>query len=87
MHELSLLANLMKKIESILVEERAEKVVGVRVKLGALAHISPSHFTEHFVHAAVGTPAEGSRLSIETSEEISDPHAQDILLLSIEVEN
>jgi len=35
----------------------------------------------------VGTVAEGARLKIETNDDETDPHAQDILLDSVEVEN
>lgn len=86
MHEFSLINNLMHRIDAIAGEQQATKVVGVRVKLGALAHISGDHFREHFVHAARGTKAEGARLVIEESADESDPHAQDILLDSVEVE-
>jgi hydrogenase nickel incorporation protein HypA/HybF len=58
----------------------------VKVKLGALAHISEEHFREHFEQAAAGTPAEGARLDIDVSADESDPHAQDILLQSVDVE-
>ena len=37
----------------------------MKVKLGALVHISGEHFREHFEQAALGTPAEGARLDID----------------------
>ncbi|MGK2940230.1 MAG: hydrogenase maturation nickel metallochaperone HypA, partial [Immundisolibacter sp.] len=37
MHEHSLIANLLSKIEAVAEQERAEQVVGVRVWLGALS--------------------------------------------------
>jgi hydrogenase nickel incorporation protein HypA/HybF len=58
----------------------------MKVRLGALAHISAQHFREHFVQAASGTVAEGARLDIEESSDQSDPRAQDILLETVEVE-
>jgi hydrogenase nickel incorporation protein HypA/HybF len=59
----------------------------VKVKLGALAHISAEHFREHFQQAARGTAAEGARLDIDVSTDESDPCAQDILLKSVDVED
>ena len=86
MHELSLLANLMGKIDAVARSRAAKRVTGVKIKLGALAHISGDHLREHFVHAARGTVAEGARLDVELSADLDDPHAQDILLDSLIVE-
>ena len=85
MHEFSLMANLLAKIDELALEQHADRVVGVKVKLGAFAHISADHFRGHFVDGTKGTKAEGARLDIEVSEDTEDPHAQDILLDSIEV--
>ena len=85
MHELSLMADLIKKIDEVAQEQDADRVVAVRVKLGALSHISASHFREHFVQGTKGTRAEGARLDVEVSEDSKDPNAQEILLQSIEV--
>ena len=52
MHEASLMANLMDRIHEIAREEKAQRVVGVSVWLGALSHMSESHFIEHFEQAA-----------------------------------
>ena len=86
MHEFSLIADFMKKIEGIVRKENAERVVSVRVRLGALSHISPDHFREHFIMAAQGTSADGAQLEIKVSADVTDPNAQDILLESVEVE-
>ena len=85
MHEFSLMADLLGKIEELALEQRASRVVGVKVKLGALAHISSDHFRDHFVEGVRGTKAEGALLEIEVSDDIDDLNAQDILLESIEV--
>ncbi len=85
MHEFSLIANLLQKIDELAIKEQAQRVVSVRVKLGALAHISADHFRGHFVDGTKGTKAEGARLDVEVSQDTEDPNAQDILLDSIEV--
>ena len=85
MHEFSLITDLLNKITSIAREQCARKVIGVTVKLGALSHISPDHFREHFVHASQGTIAEGARLNIEFMTDVTDPQSQDVLIQNIEV--
>ena len=52
---------------------------------GPLAHISPSHLREHFDQAVVGSVAEGARLDIEELQDERDPHAQQIILDSVEI--
>ena len=83
MHESHLIAGLMKKLEAIAKEERARKITGIKIKLGALSHMSEGHFREHFEHASQGTVAEGAELDIEMQTDIHDPHAQEIILDSV----
>ena len=87
MHEMSLIHDLMRKIETIARDQNAAKVVGVKVRLGALAHISADHFREHFEEESKGTIADGARLQVELLTDEKDPQAQDIMLDSIEVED
>lgn len=84
MHEASLMRNLMGKILEI-AEAEGGRVSGIRVWLGALSHMSPAHFKEHYDEAAAGTLAEGAWLETEISEDIDHPQAGDILLKSVEV--
>ncbi len=86
MHELSMLAALMRKLDSVSREHRNARIAAVQVRLGALSHISAAHFREHFQESARGTCAEGAKLEIETAADLTDPRAQDILLESVEVE-
>jgi len=85
MHEMSLINDLMRKILRVADEQGARRIVGLKVELGALSHLSASHFREHFEEASAGTPAEGARLDIVEMTDIHDSHAQDILLRSVEV--
>jgi len=86
MHEAGLVNDLIRKIETLARADGATKVTGVEVWLGALSHMSAGHFEEHFVQAAAGTIAAGAALSVQASADIDDPHAQEILLRSIDVE-
>ena len=52
MHESSLLKGLMTQIGNIARQHNSDKVVSVKIRLGALSNISPDHFREHFVHAS-----------------------------------
>ena len=85
MHEASLMKDLMQKIESIAREQSAARVLGISVRLGALSHMSANHFREHFAVASQGTLAEGARLKIEVLTDMKDPHAQEILLESVDI--
>lgn len=85
MHEHSLIANLLRKIDAVARQENAVRVVGVKVWLGALSHISASHFREHFEAGSRGGTADGACLDIEVSDDPDHPQAQDILLRSVEV--
>ena len=86
MHEMSLISDLLKKIEELAKKQDSKKVIGVDVKLGALSHISGDHFKEHFNSETVGTLAEGAKLNVHLSDDINDPYAQEIILESIEIE-
>ena len=86
MHEHSLIKNLIDKIESVAKENKADRVTGITIKLGALSHTSPEHFREHFDPLAIGTVAEGAKVEFIVSTDINDPHAEEIILDNIEVE-
>ena len=86
MHEASLMVNLMRRIDDIAKADRARRIVGVSVWLGALSHMSAEHFAEHFDHASVGTIAEGAKLDVIVSDDTRDKNAQDIVLKHVEVE-
>jgi len=85
MHEFSLMADLMRKIESVSRENDDKAVVAVKVKLGALSHISAEHFREHFEDAIKGTCAENANLDVVELSDQQDPNAQEIILDEIEI--
>ncbi len=86
MHEATLMADLMRRIEDLAKAERARRIIGVSVRLGALSHISAGHFAEHFKRASAATIAQGARLNVTVSNDMQDVNAQDILLEDVEVE-
>jgi hydrogenase nickel incorporation protein HypA/HybF len=86
MHEASLMKSLMRRVDEIARAEKARRVVGVSVWLGALSHMSKAHFAEHYEQAAKGTIAEGAVLDITLSDDTGHADAQEIVLRSVEVE-
>ncbi len=75
----------MNKILSLAEKEGAAQVTQVSVKLGALSHMSPAHFKEHFDISAKGTIAENAAIDAEVDPDINDPNAQTVLLKSIDI--
>jgi hydrogenase nickel incorporation protein HypA/HybF len=73
MHKLSLMVDLMRKLDTIARAQHPAKIVDVTFKLGALAHVSAQHLREHFVQACRATPLESARLVIEISTDLSEP--------------
>jgi hydrogenase nickel incorporation protein HypA/HybF len=86
MHEAALLRDLVGRIEAIARREGASRVTRVRVRLGALAHLTPEHFLEHFRDGTAGTVADGAAVEVELSSDHEAPEARSVLLRSVEVE-
>lgn len=80
------MTSLLRRIEALAAEAGASRVLSVKVRLGALSHMSPDHFREHFREASSGGLAERAALDVESSADRSDPDAGGIVLQSIEVE-
>lgn len=85
MHEMSLMNDLFQKLKEVASNAHAEKVTKVHVEIGALAHISASHFREHFDELRQNSVAQDAELLISTNDDIHHERAQDITLLSIDV--
>jgi hydrogenase nickel incorporation protein HypA/HybF len=85
-HEQALMNDLVRKLEQTAQAEGARRVVGIRVRLGALSHFTEEHFREHFDDAARGTLAEGAHIDAELATDQTDPAAQGVVLESVELE-
>jgi hydrogenase nickel incorporation protein HypA/HybF len=85
-HETGTVRNLIRRLEQAAMDSGATRISAISVRLGALSLFSPAHFREHFDEEAGGTLAEKATLSILTSEDVSDPHAQDVMIESISLE-
>ncbi len=86
MHERALMKDVMRKIEEVALSGGATRVTCVSVRLGALSHLTPEHFREHFEDASRGTIAEGAEIDAILDVDIADPRARDVVLESVEVE-
>ncbi|HEY5600317.1 MAG TPA: hydrogenase maturation nickel metallochaperone HypA [Candidatus Manganitrophaceae bacterium] len=84
MHETGLMADLIRKIESIARERSARKIVGVKVKIGLFSGVDPEIFRGHFLFASRGTIAEGARLIFELTPNLEDPNGDAVILESLE---
>jgi hydrogenase nickel incorporation protein HypA/HybF len=78
--------DLMRTIESQARAEGALRVTRIRVRLGALSHLTPAHFREHFADASRGTLAEGADVETELRTDPTEDEAQGVVLESIDVE-
>jgi hydrogenase nickel incorporation protein HypA/HybF len=86
MHETGIVRDLVRRLEAAAQDAGAARVVGVEIRLGALSQFSPAHFREHFDEEVRGTRAEGAALRIQTGEDVADPHAQDVMLVNVDLE-
>jgi hydrogenase nickel incorporation protein HypA/HybF len=76
MHETALVRDLVRHIDQIARAAGARRVVGVKIWLSALSHLSVDHFREHFSIEARDTLAAGAALQIDMSSNSNDPYAQ-----------
>ncbi len=79
--------DLMRKIAELAREQGRARIAAVKVWLGALSHMTPEHFREHWEEAARGGPAAEARVDVEASADIHDPDARGIRLVSVDVED
>ena len=86
MHELSLINDLLSKIDTVVRENGGKRAVAVDVWLGAFSHLSRDRFADYFEQFSKGTIAEGAWLDIEMSDDPDDPNAQQVLLRNVEIE-
>ena len=83
---MSLFKDIMNKIESISNDHQGKKIVKMKVVLGALSHLSAPHFREHFDSFSKNTAAEGADLEIIEDNDDQAPHAQSVILESVEID-
>jgi hydrogenase nickel incorporation protein HypA/HybF len=85
MHESGLIGALLRQVEAQARAASARRVLGVELWVGALSGFSEAHLREHFAHEVQGTLADGARLTVVCSDEITHPDAAHLVLRSIEI--
>jgi hydrogenase nickel incorporation protein HypA/HybF len=83
MHETALVRDVVRRMIELAQSPGTCRVVRAKIWLGALSHLSAEHFREHFAMEARDTVAAGAVLEIEVSDDLNDPHAQNVLLESV----
>ena len=87
MHETALVRDIVWRIEDLARTTQARRVSGAKIWLGALSHLSAEHFREHFALEARDSLAAGAVLDIEVSDDLDDPHAQQVRLESVDLDD
>ncbi|MCI4325057.1 MAG: hydrogenase maturation nickel metallochaperone HypA [Thermoplasmata archaeon] len=85
MHEEAMLRDLRRKLVEVGRTESVDRFSVVRLWVGALAHTSETTLRDRWPTTVAGTPAEGSRLDVERSDDVHDPRAGGIVLVRVEV--
>jgi hydrogenase nickel incorporation protein HypA/HybF len=86
MHEHALMCDVVGRVVQLAEAEGATGVTRVIVRLGALSHFTPEHFTRHYEDAARGTIAEGAVVDAVVHGTATDTSAQGVVVESVEVE-
>ena len=87
MHETALVRDVVRRINDLARATNARRVKGAKIWLGALSHLSPEHFRDHFAIESRDTLAAEAMLDIEASEDVSDPHAHNVRLESVDLDD
>jgi hydrogenase nickel incorporation protein HypA/HybF len=87
MHDTALMADLFARLDRLAAQEGATRISRVEVWIGALSHMTPDHFGEHFAVASRGTAAEGADVECFVSSDIHHPDAAGLLLLRVDIES
>ncbi|HTW52335.1 MAG TPA: hydrogenase maturation nickel metallochaperone HypA [Stellaceae bacterium] len=86
MHETAIVRDIVRRIAELAGATNARRVVRANIWLGAFSHLTADHFREHFAVEARGTVAETASLEIQISTDVTDPHAQQVRLDSLQID-
>ena len=85
MHELSMMRDLVEKAETVVRDCGGVGASAVRVRRGALSHMSAAHLKEHFEWVVHGTLLDGAELHVDDDGDVAAETAQDLVLMSVDV--
>lgn len=86
MHEIGIFKDLIRKIAMISQQNAGKRILKMKIQLGALSHLSAPHFQHHFDEFSAGTAAENAEIEIIVDTDEHHPRAQDVVLLSVDIE-
>jgi Zn finger protein HypA/HybF involved in hydrogenase expression len=86
MHETALVRDVVRRIEDLTRSTGARRIIRATIWLGALSHLSAEYFRAHYAIEARGGLAADAVLEIETSVDPEDPHAANVRLVSVELD-
>ena len=85
MHEEALLKALRRELTELARAEGADRISRVALRIGALSHVTEAALRARWSETVRGTPAESARLEVALSEDLGDPRAASIVLVSVDV--
>ena len=85
MHEQALLSDIRRKLVEESTRASPAQIARVRLWIGALSHLSEDQLRLQWPTVVDGTPAQSAKLDVTTSRDTTDPRAQGLVLMSIDV--
>jgi hydrogenase nickel incorporation protein HypA/HybF len=86
MRETAVVRDVVRRMVELTQTTGARRVARAKIWLGALSHLSPEHFREHFAVEARDTVAASAVLEIEVSDDPNDLDAQHVRLKRVNLE-
>ncbi|HTW76472.1 MAG TPA: hydrogenase/urease maturation nickel metallochaperone HypA [Thermoplasmata archaeon] len=84
MHEQAIVRDLVREVNEIARRSGLARVRRVRVWIGPLSHLTEAGLRAAWTDAARGSVAAGGAISVEVSDDLADPRAQDVRLVAVE---
>ena len=85
MHEEALFRQLRAALERVARSAAPRKVELARVRLGALSHLSAATLQEAWPRLVADGPAAGAQLEVDVADDPTDPRADAIVLVSVDL--
>ncbi len=85
MHEEALLKDIRQKLIEESTRASPAQIARVRLWIGALSHLSEDQLRLQWPTVVDGTPAQSAELDVTTSRDTTNPRAQGLVLMSIDV--
>jgi hydrogenase nickel incorporation protein HypA/HybF len=87
MHERKIAQDLVRSAGLAAMEEGAQRVRSLRLRVGALSHIDPEALRGQVEWWSHGTIVEGALVEVEqAASDLGDRHSEDVRLVSMDVE-